>query len=258
MAVITISIVAYNQRGDLERLLPGLMSAAQRVQADVCLVVYRSDDGSREFVCREFPAVSLIENRDSAGYGRNHNLNLQRSAGKYFVVMNSDMAVGPDTFAELERYMDEHPDVVMVAPRILNSDGSVQELNKRDPTVLDVLQRLPLPPIVSKWAKARIDYYEMRDMGYEMEIEAPCLSGCFLFCRREPLERLGGFDENFFLYFEDNDLCRRMRQIGRIVYNPSVSVTHFWARRSRKSLRYTWYFAVSAWRYFNKWGWSLS
>ena len=257
MIEITVSLVSVNQRADLERLMPSLLPAVGMVRGEILLVDNRSTDGAIDYIRQNFPAIGLICNPNVAGYGKNHNLNLQRARGRYFVIMNSDMTVASDVFVVLRDYMDSHPDVGIVAPKILNPDGTIQGLIKRYPTVWDLFLRRFMPKALQQLFRRRMDYYEMRDVGYDHECEVPFLSGAFMFCRSDVLKRLGGFDLRYFLYFEDADLCRRVQQTHRTVYYPATAVTHYWARAAHKNWKFSWIFMQSAWRYFNRWGWKL-
>lgn len=254
---VSISLVSHNQRNDLERLFPSLKKAAQRLPHEIFLVSNRSSDGSAEFARLAFPEIRTTENHRIAGYGENHNLNLKHACGRYFVVMNSDMTIASDIFISLRDYMDLHPDIGIVTPKVLNPDGSIQGLNKRYPTVFDLFLRRFIPDRLHFLIKRRNAYYEMRDVGYDRECEVPFISGAFMFCRTELLKSLGGFDERFFLYFEDIDLCRRIQRTHRTVYYPHATATHFWARAAQKKWKFTCYFIRSAWRYFSKWGFKL-
>lgn len=256
---VSVSLVSYNQRHHLERLLSGLMPAAALVHAEVLVVDYRSTDGVDEFLRREFPDVHVTRNTGRAGYGANHNLNLQRARGRYFVVMNSDMLVRtPRLFVDLRDYMDRHPDVGIVAPKVLNEDGTVQGLNKRFPSVVDLALRRFLPGRLQPMFKRRLDRYEMRDVGYDSEYDVEFISGAFMFCRTDALRRVGGFDPSFFMYFEDVDLCRRIQQSYRTAYCPGVDIVHCWERASHTSPAHLMYFMRSALRYFLRWGIKLA
>jgi len=250
-------VVSYNQRHDLERLLPSLLSATQSIRVEILLIDNRSSDGTGEFIQGNFPEIQISYNPSKAGYGENHNLNLDRASGRYFIIMNSDMRVGPVVFVDLLAYMEQHSDVGILCPKILNEDGSIQGLNKRYPTVFDLFLRRFLPRPLQRFFQRRLDYYEMRDVGYERSYDVPFISGCFMFCRTELLKSLGGFDPAYFLYFEDVDLCRRVQRTHRTVYFPDVSVTHFWERSAHKNWVYTYYFMKSALRYFDRWGYRL-
>lgn len=257
MKDVTVSLVSHNQRHDLERLLPSLLPAARLAHAEVLLVDNCSSDGTSGFVHSNFPETDVTLNTKKAGYGENHNQNLQKAQGRYFAIMNSDMTVEPNVFVSLREYMDRSLDVGIVSPKVLNENGTIQGLNKRYPTLLDLFLRRFFPQPVQRPFQRRLDYYEMRDVGYEHICEVPFLSGAFMFCRTELLKSLGGFDPGYFLYFEDVDLCRRVQRTHRTKYYPYVSVVHFWERSAHESWLYTYYFIKSALRYFNKWGYEF-
>jgi len=142
----------------------------------------------------------------------------------------------------------------MLSPKILNEDGTIQGLNKRYPTVLDLFLRRFVPRNLQGLFKKRLDYYEMRDVGYDIMYDVEFLSGAFMFCRTDLLKSIGGFDPRYFLYFEDVDLCRRIQRTHRTVYFPDVSVTHYWERSAHKNWTYTVHFIKGAQTYFNQWG----
>jgi GT2 family glycosyltransferase len=257
MVDITISLVSFNQRYDLERLLPSLSNATVNVRAEVLLVDCNSNDGTVQFVHEHYPKVNVYINPKRAGYGENHNVNLERAKGRYFTIMNSDMIVGPDVFSCLAKFMNEFHDVGVVSPKILNEDYTIQGLNKRYPTIYDLFIRRFIPTFLMPLFKSRLDYYEMRDIGYDDICDVLFLSGAFMFCRTELLKQLGGFDTKYFLYFEDADLCHRVQKTHRTVYCPSVDVVHCWKREAHKNWLFTYYFVYSAFLYFNRWGYKF-
>ncbi len=253
----TISLVSVNQKLDLERLLPSLREAASRTLSEILLVDNRSCDDSAGYVRSIHPEIQVLENPKVSSYGENHNLNLQRAQGRYFVIMNSDMTVAPDVFVVLRDYMDHHPDVGIITPKILHPDGTIQGFIKRYPTIYDLILRRFLSKTFRQLFKRRLDYYEMCDIGYDHIYDVPFLSGCFMFCRTDLLKKVGGFDPEYFLYFEDVDLCRRVQRTHRTVYNSSVSVVHYWKREAHNNWLFTYYFICSAFRYFNRWGYKF-
>lgn len=251
---VTISLVAHNQRDDLVQLLPSLQAAAACVDSEVLLIDYRSRDGTGRLLA-DFPFVQVRRNERPTGYGPNHNLNLARARGQYFAVMNADLIVNSrDLFAALCRHMDRRPDIGILGVKVLNRDGTIQGLNKRYPTVLDLFLRRCVPHTLRPLVQRRLDYYEMRDIGYDHECDLESVSGAFMFCRTDILRSLGGFDPRYFLYFEDVDLCRRVQKTHRTAYFPAVSVTHRWHRNSHKNAFHTRVFLASAARYFLQWG----
>jgi GT2 family glycosyltransferase len=198
--------------------------------------------------------VITISTRKNLGYGRANNLAIRDSINRheYHVVCNPDITLGPGLLPDLYRLMDARPDVGLCAPRVLGSDGKLQYLCKRNPSLMDLLVRRFAP---ESWFQDRRYRYEMRDQSYEQELQPPFVSGCFMFFRSSVLKRLDGFDERFFLYLEDLDLSRRSRRIATNLYFPGNHVVHIHARGAHSSLRLLLHFGASTFRYYNKWGW---
>jgi GT2 family glycosyltransferase len=189
----------------------------------------------------------------NGGYGYGHNLGLSKlPPSRYWLVMNPDVVVHPGTPEMMCRIMDEQDDVVLLVPKVQFPDGRLQPLNKRLPSVADLFVRRFLP---AEKCEARIARYEMRDVGYDAPVEVPFCSGCFMLFRREVAERIGGFDDHFFMYLEDCDITRRAAEHGRCLYDPRALITHHWQRGSHKSLKLMGVMFHSMWVYFNKWGW---
>jgi GT2 family glycosyltransferase len=144
-----------------------------------------------------------------------------------------------------------------LCPKILNEDGSIQYLNKRLPTVFDLFARRFLPiwmqdiPAI----KRRMEYFIMKDCGYESIQNVPFVSGCFMLFRKKVLDQIGFFDENYFLYLEDTDISVRANEITKAVYYPDAVITHTWSRESHRSMRFTFITIKSAIYFFKKWGW---
>jgi GT2 family glycosyltransferase len=198
--------------------------------------------------------VMTLATRRNLGYGRANNLAIRDSIKKhrYHVVCNPDITLGPNLLRDLCDLLERRADIGLCGPKILNTNGELQFLCKRAPSLADLAVRRFAP---ESWFPQRRHYYEMRDHSYEEEIEPPFVSGCFMFFRSAVLERLGGFDDRFFLYLEDLDLSRRAQQLARNVYFPGNHVIHVHHRGAHKSLRLLLYFGVSMVRYFHKWGW---
>lgn len=255
---ITISLISLNQAHHLRRLLPTLEKSVQGLDARILMVANRCVDDSVEYVRKNYPQIDILENPGITGYGGNHNLNLERSDSEYFVIMNSDMMVKPDTFKNIIAFMKTDEKLGIVAPKVLNEDGSIQYLNKRYPSVFDLFLRKFCPLILQRFFRDRMDAYEMKDTDYSTVMDVPLLSGSFLFCRSDLLKKLAGFDEQFFLYFEDYDLCRRFQLAGyRTVFYPEAEAVHFWERSAHKSWKFALMFINSARKYFCRWGWKL-
>jgi GT2 family glycosyltransferase len=198
--------------------------------------------------------VKTIRTGRNLGYGRAHNIAILQSirVHEHHLICNPDVRLQPDTLSHLCSLLETRSDVGLCMPKVVGPDAKLHYMCKRAPTPLDYLSIYFFP---KRRAEERRFRLEMRDCSYDREMEVECLSGCFMFFRASLLARLGGFDERFFLYFEDFDLSRRASRVARNLYYPSLSIVHEHQRGHRRS---AWLFLVFVWsaiRYFNKWGW---
>jgi len=233
----------------------------ERLAVDPVLATWAVvDNGGAEEACALAASLGGLCLRPgrNLGFGAAHNLALSALAAAgapYHVILNPDICLESDTFAGLAAVMDAKPEVGLLMPRILYPDGSNQFLCKLLPAPLDLVLRRFAPPIVKHFARNRIATFDLRNFDYESPVFVPSLSGCFMFTRRAVLDAVKGFDERFFLYMEDVDLCRRMAAKAELLYWPEVTVRHEHQMESYKSFRVLLLHLRSAIAYFNKWGW---
>jgi GT2 family glycosyltransferase len=216
-----------------------------------------ADCGDEARVAARFSRLEMHRPGKNLGYGRGHNIAIERSTAKhkYHLICNPDISLGEDTVAVLYDFMEAHPEVGLCMPKLVGPDGETHFCCRRSPVALDYISQLLLP---GSWGQRRKNSLEMRAHDYDQTMEVPCLSGCFMFFRSDVLRRLGGFDDRFFLYFEDLDLSVRARKLGKNVYFPYTWVVHERQSAHRNSWRLKARFAASACRYFAKWGWMSS
>jgi GT2 family glycosyltransferase len=247
------SIVCYLSRHDqFERLLASVTTA--RPDLLVYLVDNSPTDALRALAARFGARYHHLPH--NPGYARAHNWALREAstAGSvYHFVLNPDIQIPLDGIGKLLAYMEQHPDVGLLAPRVHYPDGRLQPLCKLLPHPLELLVRRFFPLLHR--SSGRLARYELHASGYSRVMDVPALSGCFMLMRVETVVRAGLFDERFFLYFEDVDLSRRIGRIARTVFVPHVAIVHDYARGSYRDWRLLWHHLVSAGRYFNKWGW---
>lgn len=200
--------------------------------------------------------IKYIFNNRNVGFGAGHNISFQHTLGrsKYHLVLNPDVYFDKDVIEKLYLFMEDNPSIGQVMPKVLYPDGNLQYLCRLLPTPqILVLRRFFnfFQPLLQK----RNYSHELQFSGYNKIMNVPFLSGCFMFLRMEALEKVGLFDERFFLYTEDTDLTRRIHRFYRTVYYPDVSIYHYHAKGSYKDPWLMWCNIYSAIRYFNKWGW---
>lgn len=248
----TASIVTYNSDPvEIETLIERLSGSGV---GKVFVIDHSSDDSMRK-VSLENPIVEYVH-QENRGYGAGHNVALRKAleiGADYHVVVNPDIQWTDPVIERLTEYMDSHHECGLVMPEILYPDGRVQHLCKLIPSPSDLLIRRFVP--VRKWNERLNHSYEMRWTGYDRIMEIPVLSGCFMFLRCSTLRETGLFDERFFLYAEDVDMCRRIGKVATTMFYPHVAVCHKYAKGSYRNGKMLVRHMISMFKYFNKWGW---
>lgn len=251
---VTASIVIY--RHTPEDVRPLFEALARDPAVKDWVVVNNGGAEAATELASSLGAYCLHPGRN-LGFGAANNLALGelREQGRYHLFINPDIRLLPGVMGVLTEFMDQHPDVGFVMPRVLYPDGSEQRLCKRLPTPFDLFLRRFLGSFGKFLFRSHWDRYQMHDLDLSLTREVPSLSGCFMFVRTAALEVTGVFDERYFLYMEDVDLCRRIGSRYRTLFFPDVSVHHGYAKGSYSSFRLLRHHLTSAIRYFNKWGW---
>lgn len=201
----------------------------------------------------------LIEGHGNIGYGSAQNKAIEKrsmSDDAYHIFMNPDVELEEKAIFSGLKYLSLHREVCMVSPSSLSFSGDRQFLCKTYPTVFDLLLRaIPWARFKQKF-DVRMARYEMREISNNsLAKEVAFASGCFMLCRHDAISRIRGFDEKFFMYFEDFDLSLRLTKVGKLMYLPSMKIRHAGGNASRKGFQHVAMFIRSAARFFNKHGW---
>lgn len=251
--VISCSIVLYkNSHAEIARAIE---SAKLSMPSAMMYLVDNSPTDAlaplaEQFSCRYFHKPANI------GFGAGHNVAIEQAlqnGSDYHLVLNPDIYFNADVLPALVGYLEQNRRVGFVMPQILYPNGEVQRLCKLLPTPVDLILRRFFPNAYKRLGLLR--RYELHDSGYNRTMTVPYLSGCFMLLRCEVLRQVGGFDEKFFMYLEDVDLCRRMGQVSDTVFFPAVSVFHEYGKGSYNNTKLLTYHIRSAIYYFFKWGW---
>jgi len=254
MIKVNASIVLYHtQKEQLLKAVNSVLHAS--LNGQLYLVDNSSNDDLKELV-RLDRRIEYTYNNANLGYGAGHNIALRKSIEEnatYHLVLNPDVYFESDVIPNIISYMESNPDVGQVMPKVLYPDGSVQYLCKMLPSPFNLFFRRFIP--FKKLKDIHDHHYELRETGYDHEINVPYLSGSFMLFRVEALRAVGLFDERFFMYPEDIDITRRMHKMYRTMYVPQASIVHEHAKESFKSWKMTMIHSVNIIRYFNKWGW---
>jgi len=209
---LSVSIVNTNSR---ELLLACLESLAP-VQAEIVVLDNASEDGSAAAVHERFPHVRVIEQEHRAGFGSNHNTVIRATTGRYVYVLNEDTTANDWSFERITEYLDAHPQVAALGPRLVYPDGRLQDSAWRFPT-----------PLVSTMGLATLGQLGVKQSKGASVRPVDWVMGAALVLRREALDQVGLFDEDFFLYSEEVDLQARLRQAGwETHYFPELTVVH--------------------------------
>ncbi len=214
---LAVIIVSHNCRDCLRACLDSLRPEVTSRLAEVILVDNNSSDGSQTLVRTSFPWVRLIENKENVGYARANNQGVRLTLADYILFLNPDTVIPPGSISALLEELKKRPDTAAIGPRLVRPTGSYQvSFGKKISFLAQMLQKLFLNP-----------YFRMRLKFSSRPREVGWLSGACLLVRRQPLEEAGLFDENFFLYFEDIDLCYRLRRRGyKLIFFPRLDVLH--------------------------------
>jgi GT2 family glycosyltransferase len=253
MANLSASIVAY--KNDASMIAHAIHSFLVSTTDAQLFLIDNSPTDELRYLAYD-PRIVYIFNNKNLGFGPAHNIALKRVAAeaKYHVILNPDVYFEEGVIGKLFDFMEEHADVGHVMPKVLYPDGRLQRLCKLLPTPQTLIMRRFLHFLRKPLAKENFRY-EFQFSDYDKVMDVPFLSGCFMFLRMEALQKVGFFDERFFLYTEDTDLTRRMHRSYRTVFFPGAQIYHHHARGSYKSLRLLICNIRSAVQYFNKWGW---
>jgi N-acetylglucosaminyl-diphospho-decaprenol L-rhamnosyltransferase len=223
---VSLIILNYKTKDLLQQCLEEIVSSHWALHTEVVVVDNDSRDGSLEMIRERFPTVRAIASGTNVGFAAGMNLAFKEARGRYFLILNPDVSRFGNAVPTLCAYMERHPKVGLAAPRLVYPDGREQISCYRFPTVwIPLLRRTPLGHL--PWAQEVLGQYVMRDFSRKDNLPVGWVIGACMLIRRSALEEVGAFDERFFLYFEDVDLCRRLWQAGwEVHYVADAEVVH--------------------------------
>ncbi len=250
--MITFSIVIYKNYNDVKRLLSSLYLI--NYEKKIILIDNSPYNIFKSYVQNEKDII-YIWNADNIGFGAGHNCALKLFGelnSKYHVILNPDIYFDYDIFPDLLKYFT--PDVGIMTPKILYSNHELQFNCRLIPSAKTlILRRIPF---FKKFIESYKRKEELRFTNYDNIMEVPFIIGCFMIFDTSLFKKIGGFDERFFMYLEDVDICRRVLVANKkILFVPFSTVYHGYAKGSQKDLKLLFIHIVSKIKYFNKWGW---
>lgn len=242
--LLSVVLVNFNDGAHIEKCLSSVIRNAAGIESEILVVDNRSDDGSPELVERRFPRVRLIRNRENAGFSKANNRAIRESRGEFVLILNTDTELFPGTLGPLIDEMTGHPSTGIAGPALLNARNGVQVSFGGKVDFFREFFRKSFLNAVRSRALA----------GDSRRRETSWVSGAFMLARRSALVDAGLFDEGFFLYFEDIDLCLRAGEKGwNVVYLPMARAFHEGgATTLPRGLRSRWEYRRSQLRFYGR------
>ena len=218
---LSIIIVNWNTKELLVQCLESLFRKNQNIEMEILVVDNGSIDGSVAAIREKFPAVRVIENQVNLGFARANNQALSISKGSYLLLLNPDAQVKDEAVFQMLSFMNTHPQVGVAGAQLLNSDGSKQNAIANFPSLATEL--------LNKNLLRRLfpERFPGKERDYLGPIEVNSVIGACMIVRREAMEQVGLFDEDYFLFLEETDWCYRMKKAGWEIYHiPQAEVYH--------------------------------
>lgn len=253
MTDISITIVAFNDEADVRNAVLSIMEHTNGKWSKKIYIVDNSTEANQlSSLAEEYEDVVYQRPGGNLGFGGGHNYVLPELDSQYHAIVNPDILLTEDSFSVLLSFLAKS-EAGMAVPRLLDEQGNLQAVYRRELTVFDMAVRM----FFSSHFHKRQDYHTMQDMDYEKPFPVPFAQGSFLVIRTELFRELEGFDERYFMYMEDADLCKRVNNVSSLWYCPDTAVIHKWERGSHKDKKLLKIHILSMFRYFRKWGWKI-
>ncbi len=231
--MISVVIVSYNTRDILRKCLEALFEHSSNLEFEVFVVDNDSRDGSAEMVAQEFPRVILTANKENLGFAAANNQAFALAQGEYILLLNPDAFVKPGAISRAAKFMRQNPGCGVCGGRIVDPDGSLNPSARRFPTWFSNF--CTLSGLSSRFAGS--SFFNRHDFGgfaHDQVKEVDWVPGTFMFLRRSMLEDIGFFDERFYIYYEETDLCLRAKQAGwKVFFVPEAEVEHIGGASSK-------------------------
>jgi hypothetical protein len=223
---LSIIIVSWNVQEDLVRCIRSIKENPPHKEFEIIVIDNASSDGTVDVLKRDFSELTVIANKGNRGFAAANNQGIQKALGQYILLLNPDTIVHYGSLDALTGFMDNHLDVGACGPKLLNADGTMQPSVRHFPTFRGALHR---HTVLRNFGAFRRQYedWQMEDFGYDRQADVDQLMGAALLIRRSAMAQTGPMDERFFMYYEEVDLCYRLKTAGwRVVFVPEATITH--------------------------------
>jgi GT2 family glycosyltransferase len=255
---VAISIVTYNSKHIFDVLENLKKEFGQDRNFRFIIFDNNSDEDYKNHLKDYQDFADITFYHENSGFGFGHNYNLLKAPEKYFLVFNPDIILVRYDLLKMLEIMENDKSMALLVPKILNSDGTPQHLMRNRVSVFDYALRFIPFQFVKQMFVKRLASYELRDITNDREVDIRIGSGCFMLIRGIDFKDVNGFDDRYFMYFEDYDLCLELKKRNKkIVYTPFSQAVHFYERGAHKNSKLFKIFMQSMVKFFNKWGWKL-
>jgi GT2 family glycosyltransferase len=223
---LSVVILTYNTRDLALDCIDSVVRASEGIDVEVIVTDNGSIDGTLTAIRDRFPNVIIVENKENLGFSGGNNRGIEISTGRHILVLNPDTIVHKDALKLTMEYVEQHPECGMVGCRVIRPDGTVQKSWYAEWSLFQAIwEGLGLQVIMPI---SRIDgKLVLSKRAPNRAVCADRILGCFMWMPRKVIEKVGLFDERFFLYCEEEDICRRIRNQGlEVIYNPEPEIVH--------------------------------
>jgi len=253
---LSIITVTWNNEKEIARQIASVFGACKNIRCEEIISDNGSTDQTVEIIKKEFPQVTLIENKENIGFAAANNKGVEIAQGEFLLFLNGDMKVEEGSLDIIFKWMKEHTDVGIVCPKLLDQHGKFNwdASPRRFPKLWEQLALiLKIPHLFP----SVLNSYHMKDMDVDAEQEVDSVRGSFMLMRREFIDKLGwAFDPRYFIWYEDVDICREVKRLGyKVMYTPVISAIDYVGQsfKKRKTLWKQKQFTKSMLTYFKKW-----
>ncbi len=233
---LSIIITHYKTPNLLTNCIESILTYVKGIEYEVIVVDSGAEFSTQVLMEEKFsiPNIHYVPFNENVGYGYSVNRGLKKAEGEFILIINADILLRDEhSLPLLITYLDEHTDVGLIAGKLFNIDDTIQQSFFREPTLSALFARRT-GWRNTRWGRRALDYFEFGQYDFKKPLEVDWLMGSCLLTKREAFEKIGYFNEQFFMYFEDVDWARRARFAGyRIIYHPKAVFTHWHIRASR-------------------------
>jgi len=234
---VSVILVSYNTKDLTRTCLNSIYKYTKGIEFEVFVVDNNSQDGSADMIEQEFPKVHLIKNPDNKGFGAANNIAIKQSNAKYVFCLNTDTLLLDNSVKKFYDFMEQNQNVGACGGQLLNADGNLAISCGKFPNLADLIFRtFKLNNILPNLYNNRISTFTLRSFNNISPVDY--ITGADLFIRKSILDKVGIFDEEFFMYYEDTDLCKRIKNSGnKLVIIPDIKIVHHESKSTSDNIK---------------------